>query len=133
MDMRQWFKEAQYGMMAHWGLYSLLAGEWNGQHSSAYSEWIQANRSIPIAEYEKLAKAFNPVFFNAEEWIKLAKECGMNHMGEDIFPIISLVQERHGAIIGILKRMIKKTLVSVFVIKYILRLRKFLETMENCA
>ena len=79
MDMRQWFKEAQYGMMAHWGLYSLLAGEWDGKRSSSYSEWIQANRSIPIAEYEKLAKAFNPVFFNAEEWIKLAKECGMKY------------------------------------------------------
>ena len=24
MDMRKWFKEAQYGMMVHWGLYSLL-------------------------------------------------------------------------------------------------------------
>ena len=31
MDMRKWFKEAQYGMMAHWGLYSLLGGEWNGK------------------------------------------------------------------------------------------------------
>ena len=28
MDMRKWFKEAQYGMMVHWGLYSLLAGEY---------------------------------------------------------------------------------------------------------
>ena len=28
MDMKQWFKEAQYGMMVHWGLYSLLGGEY---------------------------------------------------------------------------------------------------------
>ena len=40
MDMRKWFKEAQYGMMAHWGLYSLLGGEWNGKKSSSYAEWI---------------------------------------------------------------------------------------------
>ncbi|MBQ8231725.1 MAG: alpha-L-fucosidase [Lachnospiraceae bacterium] len=79
MDMHQWFKEAQYGMMAHWGLYSLLAGEYRGVHSGNYSEWIQSNRSIPIAEYEKLAQAFNPVFFDAEEWIRLAKECGMKY------------------------------------------------------
>lgn len=79
MDMHQWFKDARYGMMAHWGLYSLLAGEYNGVPSGHYSEWIQSSGSIPIAEYEKLAQAFNPVFFNAEEWIKLAKECGMKY------------------------------------------------------
>ncbi len=80
MDMRKWFKEAQYGMMVHWGLYSLLGGEWNGRRSSSYSEWIQTNQRIPIAEYEKLAKAFNPVYFHAEEWVKLAKDCGMKYM-----------------------------------------------------
>ena len=80
MDMRKWFKEAQYGMMVHWGLYSLLAGEWNGKRCGQYAEWIQANRQIPISEYEKLAKAFNPVFFNAEEWVKFAKECGMKYV-----------------------------------------------------
>lgn len=79
MDMRKWFKEAQYGMMVHWGLYSLLGGEWNGRRSSSYSEWIQTNQRIPIAEYEKLAQAFNPVYFHAEEWVKFAKECGMKY------------------------------------------------------
>lgn len=80
MDNRKWFKEAGYGMMIHWGLYSLLAGEWNGRRSGSYSEWIQTNQRIPIAEYEKLARAFNPVFFDAEEWVRFAKECGMKYM-----------------------------------------------------
>lgn len=80
MDTRKWFKEAQYGMMVHWGLYSLLGGEWNGKRSSSYSEWIQSHQRIPNAEYEKLAKAFNPVFFNAEEWVKSAKEWGMKYI-----------------------------------------------------
>ena len=31
MDNRKWFKEAGYGMMVHWGLYSLLAGEYRGR------------------------------------------------------------------------------------------------------
>ena len=75
MDMRKWFKEAQYGMMVHWGLYSLLAGEYKDRYSGVYAEWIQANLAIPNAEYGKLAKAFNPVFFDAEEWVKLAKTC----------------------------------------------------------
>lgn len=34
MDMRKWFKEAQYGMMVHWGLYSLLGGEWRGKKAA---------------------------------------------------------------------------------------------------
>lgn len=80
MDNRKWFKEAKYGMMVHWGLYSLLAGEWDGRRSSSYSEWIQSHQRIPIAEYEKLAKAFQPVFFSAEEWVRFAKECGMKYV-----------------------------------------------------
>ena len=53
MDMRKWFKEAQYGMMVHWGLYSLLAGEYKDRYSGVYAEWIQANLAIPNAEYGK--------------------------------------------------------------------------------
>ncbi|MBQ7336074.1 MAG: alpha-L-fucosidase [Clostridia bacterium] len=76
-----WFKEAQYGMMIHWGLYSLLGGEWNGQKiTEKYAEWIQSNLAIPIREYEKLASAFNPVFFDAEQIVSLAKECGMKYL-----------------------------------------------------
>lgn len=79
MDMRKWFKEAQYGMMVHWGLYSLLAGEWRGKRSNSYAEWIQTCLRIPNADYERLASAFNPIYFNAEEWVKFAKDCGMKY------------------------------------------------------
>ena len=78
MDNHQWFKEAGYGMMVHWGLYSLLAGEYKGRIVRPYAEWSQSFYRIPNEEYGKLAKAFNPVFFNADEWVRLAKECGMN-------------------------------------------------------
>lgn len=67
-------------MMIHWGLYSLLAGEYNGMKSGYYAEWIQSYHMIPIKEYEKLCQAFNPVFFDAEEWVRFAKECGMNYI-----------------------------------------------------
>lgn len=79
MDNRQWFKEAGYGMMVHWGLYSLLAGEYRGRQVRNYSEWAQSYFRIPNAEYGQLAKAFNPVYFDAEEWVKLAKEVGMKY------------------------------------------------------
>lgn len=79
MNNIQWFKEAKYGMMAHWGLYSLLAGEYRGQRVRTYAEWIQSYAAIPNAEYEQLAKCFNPIYFNADEWIKLAKDSGMKY------------------------------------------------------
>lgn len=79
VNNREWFKNAEYGMMAHWGLYSLLAGEWKGKRTNEYAEWIQSFGAIPNAEYEKLASAFNPVLFDADEWIRLAKECGMEY------------------------------------------------------
>ncbi len=79
MDMHKWFKEAQYGMMVHWGLYSLLAGEWRGKRSGSYAEWIQTRLRIPNMDYARLASAFQPIYFNAEEWVRLAKDCGMKY------------------------------------------------------
>ena len=80
MDNKQWFKQAKYGMMAHWGLYSVLAGEYKGVRvPDDYAEWIQNKMRIPNAEYEQLAKVFNPIYFNADEWIKLAKDSGMEY------------------------------------------------------
>lgn len=76
----KWFKEAQYGMMIHWGLYSLLAGEYRGQSSSSYAEWIQSKLQIPNAEYEKLATIFKPIYFDADEIVALAKEAGMKYL-----------------------------------------------------
>ena len=80
MDNKQWFKQAKYGMMIHWGLYSLLGGEYKGRPSDAYAEWIQSYFAIPNAEYARLAQVFNPIFFNAEEYVKLAKSCGMQYL-----------------------------------------------------
>ncbi len=79
MNNIEWFKEAEYGMMAHWGLYSVLGGEWRGRHVRDYAEWIQSYMPILNDEYSKLAEIFNPIYFDADEWIKLAKDCGMKY------------------------------------------------------
>lgn len=75
-----WFKDAKFGMMIHWGLYSLLAGEYQGQASSSYAEWIQSKFQIPNAEYELLANSFNPIYFNADEIVSFAKSCNMQYL-----------------------------------------------------
>lgn len=79
MENRTWFKEAGYGMMVHFGLYSMLAGEWRGRRVRTYAEWIQSACAIPNTEYEALARAFDPMYFNAEEWTRLAADAGMKY------------------------------------------------------
>lgn len=74
------FRSADLGLMAHFGLYSLLGGEWKGQWKHDYAEWIQSRYAIPRVEYERLASAFNPVLFNADEWVCLARDCGMTYV-----------------------------------------------------
>lgn len=75
-----WWREARFGMFIHWGLYSMLAGEWKGRKSRRYSEWIMFERMIPDYVYSKIARDFNPVDFNAKEWVKIAKNAGMKYL-----------------------------------------------------
>ena len=79
----EWFKEAKFGMFIHWGLYSILGGTYNGHTMpdttyangrSWYAEWIQTRLEIPGEEYRQLASQFDPVNFDADSWIKEAKD-----------------------------------------------------------
>ena len=76
----KWFREAKFGLFIHWGLYAVPAGEWKGQPISGIGEWIMNRAKIPVTEYEKLAGQFNPIKFNAEEWVKMAEDAGMKYM-----------------------------------------------------
>jgi alpha-L-fucosidase len=66
----QWWHEARFGMFIHFGLYSVL-----GRH-----EWAMEQEGIPVAEYQQLAKRFNPKPHAARAWAKLAKAAGMKYM-----------------------------------------------------
>lgn len=78
----KWWTDARFGMFVHWGLYSLAAGEWNGEimRGNGYAEQINSNMKIPNAEYEQLASKFNPVDFNAKEWVNYAISAGMKYL-----------------------------------------------------
>lgn len=80
MTNKEWFAGAKFGMMIHWGLYSLPAGEWRGKRMEDLGEWAMQYFRIPLAEYQKLAGAFNPILFDAEEWVRTAKDAGMQYM-----------------------------------------------------
>jgi alpha-L-fucosidase len=75
-----WFRESKYGLFIHWGLYSIPAGVWNGQPVRISSEWIMAHARIPVKDYAQLAKHFNPIHFNAEQWVHTARDAGMKYI-----------------------------------------------------
>jgi len=64
------WQDLRFGMFVHWGPVSL-----KGQEIS----WSRGGQ-IPIEEYDQLYKQFNPELFNAEEWVKIAKDAGMKYI-----------------------------------------------------
>jgi alpha-L-fucosidase len=75
-----WWRDAKFGMFIHWGVYSVPAGYYHGKPVPGIGEWIMNRGKIPMAEYQQFAKEFNPTKFNADEWVKIAKDAGMKYI-----------------------------------------------------
>ena len=75
-----WWRDARFGMFIHWGVYSLPAGTYHGQQIPGIGEWIMNSGKIPMAEYQAYAKEYNPVKYNADDWVRLAKAAGMRYI-----------------------------------------------------
>jgi alpha-L-fucosidase len=83
-----WMAATRFGMFVHFGLYSIPAGVWQGEEMGRnhYAEWIrtqwrwpQPDGGIPREQYDTLMARFDPVKFDADEWIRRASEAGMRY------------------------------------------------------
>jgi alpha-L-fucosidase len=67
--VRKW-QEKRFGMFIHWGPVSLKGTEIG---------WSRGKK-VSIEEYDQLYKQFNPIKFDAEEWVLVAKDAGMKYL-----------------------------------------------------
>ena len=79
-ERMKWWREARFGMFIHWGVYAVPAGTHNGQKIGRIGEWIMNRGKIPVADYREYAKQFNPVKYDPDAWVRMAKDAGMKYI-----------------------------------------------------
>lgn len=82
-----WFKDAGFGLFLHYGLYSLLGGEYKGQEiintrfpERAKAEWIQWQANIDVSDYGLLKNQFTAENFDADYITDLALAAEMKYI-----------------------------------------------------
>jgi len=79
-ERMKWWREARFGMFIHWGDYAQWAGMYKGHEVGHGGEWIMNRGKIPVAEYQAAAKNFNPVKYDPDAWVRMAKDAGMKYI-----------------------------------------------------
>lgn len=78
-----WWRDARFGIFVHWGLYSGLAGTWDGKPvaTSGGMEWIQQRVGADTDTYASRAiPLFKPAPGFARGWARLAKDAGARYV-----------------------------------------------------
>ena len=75
-----WWRDARFGLFIHWGIYAVPAGSYQGKRIDGIGEWIQNFAMIPIPEYSQYATQFTAEKFDADAWVRMAKDAGMKYV-----------------------------------------------------
>lgn len=67
---RNLFQDNKFGLFIHWGASSVLGD----------GEWVMENKGIKFKDYQKLQQIFNPIAFDADQWVQIAKASGMKYI-----------------------------------------------------
>jgi len=70
LEARKWFSDARFGLFIHWGPFSIPGS----------GEWVMNERNVTVKNYTRLMHFFNPIEFNAQQWVGMAKGAGMNYI-----------------------------------------------------
>jgi len=70
INSREWFNGARFGLFIHWGPFSIPGS----------GEWVMNERGITVKNYTRLMDFFNPIEFNAAQWVSMAKNAGMKYI-----------------------------------------------------
>jgi alpha-L-fucosidase len=70
INARHDFQDMKFGMFIHWGPFSI----------PGRGEWVMNNENIKVKDYTKLMSFFNPIEFNAAQWVSMAKNAGMKYI-----------------------------------------------------
>lgn len=77
----EWWRDARFGMFIHFGVYAQFGGVYQGHEQIVKNgEWLMNRMKVPVQEYKDMAKNFNPAKYNAEAWVKMAKDAGMKYI-----------------------------------------------------
>jgi hypothetical protein len=74
------FMDLKFGVFIHWNPSCLIEAEISWSRFGPRGTEEKAQGGIPVDEYDNLYKKFNPVKFDAEEWVKMVKDSGAKYM-----------------------------------------------------